>query len=92
MILISEETQRLRPRLLDLSGPDFQKEIQHLITTESKKLTHAWTSKEKEVVRRLYGKVPNKVIAEQLGLTLRQVKGMGGMMGLGRRRVESRVG
>ena len=79
---------RLKPRLLDLSGKEWDAEVQRLITTESQKMAHHWTPKEKEIIRCLAGKVPNRVIARELGLTVNQVKGQVWILGLSRRRIE----
>ena len=54
-------------KLLELEGKDLQEAVDRLIA-ENKPYPR-WTVKEEEIVRKLYGKIPTRLLAEKLGKT-----------------------
>jgi len=58
--------------LLDLNGKQLEEEVQRIIKDNPQRVKR-WTKKELDVLQSMSGKVPSKVIAEQLGRSVNSI-------------------
>ena len=65
-----KKLKSVKPNILELDGRELEEEIERIIKDSPKRWGgKIWTKKEDEIIKRLQGKVSNRIIGEVLGET-----------------------